>query len=377
MRDLDGISDASVRAARASRFVSDVVAAGGTPLEDATSDRVVFLAQGAAPNGGPWSVAGSFTNWKTSAVVMKAIPGTDLAYLDTHLPRGQAYPYKLLGGTSDDGFRQDFLARSVTWDGINHVAPGEFNAIAHVTDRPANTGRIVAHRGVHATELGDARDVFVYIPPRADAACDPLPLLVVHDGNESLTRGDFVSVAEARYGAHPEEQSVIAFVALSSQEIRTDEYTFGTATAKGDAYGHFLANDLLPLLEKETPLCTAPDARGQTGASLGGLISVYLAFQRPDLWGYVGAQSASLFWDNNAMVTRAGADPKVPVRFYLDSGCPDDNCDVVRSTSDALKTKGYDVTHVEVPNAQHDWPYWRARWDGMLAAFRAGKTTCN
>jgi S-formylglutathione hydrolase FrmB len=43
----------------------------------------------------------------------------------------------------------------------------------------------------------------------------------------------------------------------------------------------------------------------------------------------------------------------------------------------ALQAAGYPVTHVEVNDAEHDWPYWQFRFPQMLAAFRAGKTACS
>lgn len=361
--------------ARVDKLIADVIAQGGAPLED-PSDRLVFLARGAGPLG-PWSVAGSFTNWKANALPLAQVPGTDLWVLDTHVARGQAHQYKLLSGTTDAGFMEDPLARNVVWDGINHQTVGEFNAIAHPSDGDPAKGRLERHSKVHATKLADDRDVFVYLPPRYDdGSCDALPHLVFHDGNEDLTRGDFMSVVDATYAKTPTAAAVLAFVALPNQNVRMDQYTFTTPGALGDDYGDFLLNDLEPMLGKGYRVCATAGATGQSGASLGGLISTYLAFQHPEHWGYVGAQSASYFWDNDAMVTRAGNDPVVPVRFYLDNGCPNDNCVEVNAVNTALVKKGYDVLHVEEPNAQHDWAYWAGRLPKLLQRFREGKTGC-
>src|SRR5262249_11538641 len=161
--------------------------------------------------------------------------------------------------------------------------------------------------------------------------CAVMPHIVFHDGNESLTRGDFAGVANQAGVSY-----ALVFVALASQNVRMDEYTFGTSTALGDQYGDFLVNDLEPILSASYRFCTK--ARGIAGASLGGLISTYLAFERSDVWGFVGSQSGSYFWNSGAMITRASQDPVVPVRFYLDTGCPDanDNCTVVQQERDAL-----------------------------------------
>ena len=101
----------------------------------------------------------------------------------------------------------------------------------------------------------------------------------------------------------------------------------------------------------------------------------YGAFEKPQVFGYVGSQSGSYFWDNESLVSRAQQTAPIAVRFYLDHGCPNDNCDSNRDLNNALTQKGYDVVHVEVPNAQHDWSYWKARQPQLLHDF-AVKATC-
>jgi enterochelin esterase family protein len=237
---------------------------------------------------------------------------------------------------------------------------------------------------MHATKLGDDRDVFTWLPPKYDdGTCAKLPLIVFHDGNESLTRGDFAGTAEALYQAHPDLAAILVFVALPTQDVRMDQYTWGTPTATGDQYVDFLVSDLMPSITKQYRTCGKPAARGISGASLGGLISTYAAFQKPGVWGWVGAQSASFFWQSNAMISEAQSAPAIPTRFYLDSGEPngqcgdDDNCAVVDQMEQTLQSKGYDVERVKVPNAEHDWPYWKARLPGMLTHFRQSQTVCD
>lgn len=350
-------------------FLAAVAKQGGAPLEDPNSDRVIFLARGAPPMG-PWSIAGSFTNWKANAKAMTPVNGTDLFVLDTTVPRKDgAAQYKLLSGTTDAGFREDSLAMNVAWDGIDHQTVGEFNAIAHATE--GTKGRIVRWRSVPSPS--GARDVFTWLPARYDdGSCAKLPIMFVHDGNESLTRGDFASVAEAQPS---NEQNVLVFVALPSQNIRIDEYTFNTQTAKAGPYVDFLAGDLSTRVRSSFHVCTAQTATGISGASLGGLVSAWAAFEKPGTFGYVGSQSGSFFWDNESLVSRAQQTTKLDVRFHLDHGCPNDNCDSNRDMSTALVAKGYDVVHVEDPDAQHDWSFWKKRLPGVLHDF-AVKAKC-
>lgn len=368
------------RAARTDALLAAVETGGGTPLEDPTSDRIVFLYRGAAPKG-PWAVLGSFADWDAArAIAMTQVAGTDLWAAEARLPRGITFQYKLVSGAGGPSpvYEEDLRAHNVAWDGVERQGVGEFNAVIHSADGPSHAGRLVAHRGVRATKLGNARDVFVYLPPRYhDGSCSKLPSVLFHDGNESITRGVFTQAAEVLYTARPELSSVLVFVALPTQTVRMDEYTFGTPTAKASDYGAFLVDELLPRLARDYRLCSRPEARGVSGASLGGLVSTYLAFERKGTWGWVGAQSASFFWENDAMITRVSQEPKIAARFYLDSGCPDDNCDVTDQMAQAMAQKGYEHVRVKEPGGKHEWLHWNKRLGGMLTHFREGQTSCD
>ena len=95
-------------------------------------------------------------------------------------------------------------------------------------------GRLVALGKMHATKLGNDREIWIYYPPRYDDdRCEKLPSVVIHDGLESITRGGFIVAADTTYAARPDLSAVLVFVNLPSADVRIDEYSFGTPTAKG------------------------------------------------------------------------------------------------------------------------------------------------
>jgi len=375
-KDMQSLTGAA-RQTRADQLLADVAAQGGAPLEDPAGDRVVFVSKSAK------YALGAFAGWdKSKAVALTAVSDTDLAAGETHVARGTSYEYKLLTTLDDGGFVEDPLAKNVVWDGIDRGfgVRGEFNAIIHPQDLPKDKGRLVSLGKVHATKLANDRDVWVYFPASYDDAtgkCAKLPSIVFHDGRESLTRGAFMNVADDLYAKRPELSAVIAFVDLPNQDVRMDEYTFDTATAKGAEYVDFVTAELWPRLAKEDRLCSKAGARGISGASLGGLISTFAAFEKPNDWGWVGAQSASYFWQDDAMIKRVQSTPKIATRFYLDSGCPDDNCVVTDEMDQVMSQKGYDHVRIKVQDAQHDWSYWRDRLPGLLTHFRDKQNVCD
>ncbi len=374
-RELGGVLPPSVRSARIDDLVASVVAAGGAPLEDPGSSRVVVLARGAPPSG-PWAVTTSEVGFDVaSATEMVAVGGKDLWAAELRVPPDRSFQYKLLSGAA---FLEDPLAGHVAWDGVPRPfgVRGEMNGVGHPAALAADRGRLLSLGRQRATSLGDDREVYVYVPPRYDdGSCERLPSVLFHDGNEAITRGDFPGVADTLYRARPELSAVLVFVGLPSQDVRSAQYGFGEGYRARD-YVDFLAGDLWPNVTARVRVCEESEGRGISGASLGGLVSTFAAFERPSTWGWVGAQSASFFWDDEGLVTRARTEPKLSTRFYLDSGCPADNCEVTGTMATALRERGYEVARVTVDGAGHEWSAWRARLPGMLTHFREGHRSC-
>ncbi|MDB4937493.1 MAG: hydrolase [Labilithrix sp.] len=379
--EMKSLTGGAARAARVDQLVADVVAQGGTPLEDRLTGRVVFLARGAPPSG-PWAITTSLVAFDAAkATPLLAVADTDLWIAEATIPRGASFEYRLLSGAM---VVEDANARSLVWDGVpviqaeDEFKRGSMNAVGHAMDWPKDRGRVVRHGRVHATKLGSDRDVFVYLPARYDdgTCATKLPSVVFQDGREALTNGDFAHAADLLYAARPELAAILVFAAnAGTLELRNDEYSFGYGGSKASEYVDFVATDLWPKISAGYRMCTKPSSRGISGASLGGLVATFAAFERPNDWGWVGAQSASFFWKDNELIGRVQSSPKVPARFYLDSG--EDNAEYVDLMAGAMADKAYDYVRIKEPGAQHRWSYWHGRFAGMLAHFRDGKTDCD
>ncbi len=387
---LDGVrtrlSDAGSPAekdALVAAFFAELEDGGGTPLRDRQgSSRVAFVARDAPGVG--YSVSGTFNGWDAGVNPLFQVEGSTLYATELSLPRLTAHAYKMVDGT---GYYEDRRAANVQWDGLSKAGPGEFNAVVHPELLPVAAGRVVAHRQVPSATLSDARDVFVYLPPAYDApGCPQLPSLYFQDGNEALTHAPFSSAADGRYGAVPSDSAVLVFVALPNQGIRLQQYSPYVepqviSNPRGAEYVTFLADELVPRISSRYRVCAAPRDRGLTGASMGGLISHFGGMQRPEVFGYVGAQSASYFIGNNALIGRVQSSAAAALRVYLDAGCwsqdlSRDNCDVTRLMRDALAQKSYPHRHVEEVDARHEWGFWQTRLPGLLGYFREGHRGC-
>jgi pimeloyl-ACP methyl ester carboxylesterase len=125
----------------------------------------------------------------------------------------------------------------------------------------------------------------------------------------------------------------IIMVAVDNSPARYEEYCGRTSPTPHGApatafenYAAFLISELKPKIDREYR--TKPDAAntGVMGSSMGGIASVALAWQHPDVFGnaaslsgWFGAEGTNFL--NNVLRRYVG--PPKPIRIYLDSGVKD------------------------------------------------------
>jgi predicted alpha/beta superfamily hydrolase len=209
--------------------------------------------------------------------------------------------------------------------------------MAHAADSSIPTGQFLPLRQVASTNLAAARTVRIWLPPGYEASgSNRFPVLYLHDGqNVFSSAGPGVAFGWGPWNIDKTAEKLIAegrmrptiMVAVDNSPKRFDEYagprTNSAARAPFDAYSRFLIDELKPAIDREFRTLPGPKDTAVLGSSMGGLCSVVLAWERPDVFGGAAGLSSS-FWVEkrhfleNVLGTYSG--PKKPVRFYLDSG---------------------------------------------------------
>jgi enterochelin esterase family protein len=365
LAELPGLSPAEQHA-RVSAFLAAEDMGSDLPLR--SGSRVVFLAESGA--AALPLVAGDWNGWNPALGTMTALAQSGYAYREETLAPGR-HAYKLVRdyGTPAALWTADPAARWVEWDGIPVAGRGAVNSVVYVSSGPFTRGLLRYLPSFHSPELGNDRDVFVYLPRGLFDGSVRYPSLYVADGNEMITRAGMDTITDGVLDAGGAKPAIVVFVDLHDPVERMDDYTFDTPTARGDLYRTFLADTLSPRIDAVFPTDDRPAARGACGASLGGLISAWVAWGRPDRFGMVGSQSGSFFWpepNQEGFRHYLEAAPKKDLRFYLDNGTPGDNDTWNAALDQSLAAKGYDHLHYVEPGAQHDWSYWGGRWPRLL-----------
>ncbi len=88
----------------------------------------------------------------------------------------------------------------------------------------------------------------------------------------------------------------------------------------GTRYPNFLIKEIMPFMARHYRVATGPENTGLGGSSLGALISLYTASERPDVFGRVLLESPSLWASNRQMIRDSRTVRKWPSRIFLATG---------------------------------------------------------
>jgi predicted alpha/beta superfamily hydrolase len=158
-------------------------------------------------------------------------------------------------------------------------------------------------------------------------------------------------------------------------EQRMDEYSpfvqGGLGGGRGDAYLAFVAETIKPLIDRDFRTLADRAHTGVLGSSMGGLISLYAFFSRPETFGFAGAMSPALWFAGRAIFPFVERAPLPPGRLYLDIGTHEGSSTLpdARRMHRLLRRKGCRAPHllyVEERGAVHSEAVWANRLPAAL-----------
>jgi len=248
---------------------------------------------------GSLSLRGEFNGWaETAMTAVPCRPGWFFAEVGPVPEGSDAWQYRLYrdGQWMDD--------RDNRWIRFADLA------VNQAMYRPG-VPRLARLAAVHSPQLGNDRDVYVFVP--AEAFEDPqrrFPLMLLQDGwnvfdNPRAPYGSWNVDRTARTLAAQGAIEPVILAGITTADrvneyLYTDFWMTGTGqptqvTPRLPAYADFLVQTLLPRLRAEFPVRTGPADTAIGGSSLGGISAFWIAWMHADVFGKVAALSPS-FW---------------------------------------------------------------------------------
>ncbi|MGA8152054.1 MAG: alpha/beta hydrolase-fold protein [Terriglobales bacterium] len=89
---------------------------------------------------------------------------------------------------------------------------------------------------------------------------------------------------------------------------------------RGKRYPDFLLNEVMPFLHQRYRIARGPENTGLGGSSLGALVSLYTAMDRPGIFGRLLLESASLFVSNRRLLKYSRYFRQWPERIFMAIG---------------------------------------------------------
>ncbi|HYO11335.1 MAG TPA: alpha/beta hydrolase-fold protein [Tepidisphaeraceae bacterium] len=269
----------------------------GTP-----KDQVLYLS-GSVPALGNWDAAGVPLARRDDGKYAATVPD---------LLNGMEYAFKVTRGTwgtvEADAQGKEVVNHAFTAAPDAKVAPqvaGWMDGGKAVPGRVTMTGNLVVHKNAFKSNaLGNQRTLIVYLPPDYQQNADKrYPVLYLQDGQNLFDEA--TSYQGIEWGADEAAQRLIGAGRMepvilvgvhNAGEFRLAEFTpplAGTPAdkAKADAYVRMLVEEVKPFIDQRYR--TRSDRAGTYvgGGSLGGLLALYAAKTKNDVFGGVVALS--------------------------------------------------------------------------------------
>ena len=334
---------------------------GGTPIIE-NQTRLVFFAQD--KDGQTPRIVGDFNGWAVTPQGYDAsigkpirIDGTSWSYLESTSYTNARLEYVFF-------FDQQAAAdpnnpRTVqAYTGPRSEVRMPFWVAQPEVDEAgtAPKGEVIAQT-LTSRFLGGTRRVWYYLPPGYAADTSVLyPVMYVLDGSNYVEKMDVPRILDHLIANKAIAPVVAVFVEPGE---RQEEYS------RNQRWRAFMANELVPMIDKRFRTFPAPDHRVILGSSLAAYGAVDLAVEYPSLFGLCAAiappaQTFSLI--ENQPKARAAV---VSIKFFVLGGVYDSMIDGARKLRTTLDDYSAPVSYLEVSEG-HNTNTFRGHLDDAL-----------
>ncbi len=258
-------------------------------------------------------------------------------------------------------------------------------------------GDLRVYPRLHSPQLGNKRDVLVWLPAGYETSTQRYPVLYMHDGQnvfdaKTSYAGEWCADETMTALASEGIEAILVGLPNAGAQRRVEyspyDYQAGKQQiiGKGELYTRFIVETVKPLIDTSFRTRTDGAATGTVGSSMGGLIALYGILTRPEVFGLCGAFSTAYWFGEDALLKEIHRRASGAGRVYLDVGTREGDTianlkiaaqdfnmlyrDGVRDLLKALTERGYalgrNLMYVEDEGALHNEEAWARRLPDAL-----------
>jgi len=307
-------------------------------------------------------VAGDWTHWRPGGKFQR-IEYTNLYYSIQNFAKTSRLQYKII---VDGEWQLDNANHRIAEEGFG--VNSEFWMSEYVDESYMNfpfgnvpTGNVESHI-IHSKEVDYDITLFTYTPPSEFSNDDPMPLIVVLDGEESLSIGKYNQIVDNLIFAKKIPPIMMVFVRPINRHL---EYI------DNENYCNFLSNEVISFAKdyatkNSINISSKLAKRAIIGASLGGLVSTNLVLKNPKIFGVCIAQSPAYWWNKGEIYKSPYLQNATELSFVLHTGTV---CDAKELTYFMKKrlTQNHVKNLIYREFAQgHTWGNWKTNFATAL-----------
>lgn len=254
------------------------------------------------------------------------------------------------------------------------------------------TGTVLVQPSVWSQQLGNHRDLLVYLPPSYGTSDRRYPVIYMHDGQNLFDSATAFAgewrVDETLQVLSAEGIEAIVVGIPNGGKERANEYLpcydrRFKAGGRAGKYMAFLIESVKPLVDADFRTLPGREHTGLAGSSFGGYVSLFGLLRYPEIFGFAGVFSPA-FWPAEKQFRRWVQEWQGrPGRIYMDVGTRETAyhwldryffhllsrryvASVQRMVS-LLRAKGFtDLYYTEEPGGVHNEAAWARRLPDAL-----------
>jgi predicted alpha/beta superfamily hydrolase len=321
-------------------------------------------------------LAGNFNGWNPADSAWQMQPDDNGGYkLLKELPKG-IYNYKITHGSWDkvecaaQGKSVDNRTLTLVNDTavILDVAAWQDNFTPVQKQHTASTQVHVINEKFDMPQLGRQRRIWIYLPAGYTSSKKKYPVIYMHDGQNLFDEyyNSEWGIDELLDKVPAAKQCIVVGIDHGGSEriSEYDPYDSKYGRGRGIDYTAFLVKTLKPYIDANYK--TKPQAKYTTiaGSSMGGLISMYVVFKYPGVFGNAGIFSPAFWIAPEIYELAKQTDVSKKLRFYFVCGDAESDMmvDDMKRMVAILQKKGIETQNIPVTvikGASHNEKQWR------------------